>query len=89
MRSSWCRAPTIPRCIASGSRAHAALDPRAEPAAEFACTAKVRYRQPDVACRVAVVAGGIEVRFDQPLRGAAPGSTSCFMTARSASAGPL
>jgi len=50
----------------------------APPAAEFACTAKVRYRQPDVACRVSAVAGGAEVRFDEPLRGAAPGQYIVF-----------
>ena len=48
------------------------------PAADLACTAKVRYRQPDVACRVTAVAGGIDVRFDEPLRGAAPGQYIVF-----------
>jgi tRNA-specific 2-thiouridylase len=50
----------------------------AAPAAEFACTAKVRYRQPDVDCRVAAVAGGIEVKFAAPLAGAAPGQYVVF-----------
>jgi tRNA-specific 2-thiouridylase len=43
------------------------------PSASFECTAKVRYRQPDVACRVQVDAGRLVVRFAEPLRGAAPG----------------
>jgi len=50
----------------------------AAPAAEFACTAKVRYRQPDVACRVAAAADSVEVHFDEPLRGAAPGQYIVF-----------
>jgi len=48
------------------------------PAAEFACTAKVRYRQPDVDCRVAAGADGIEVTFAMPLAGAAPGQYIVF-----------
>jgi tRNA-specific 2-thiouridylase len=48
------------------------------PAEEFPCTAKVRYRQPDVACRVRLHAGSAEVRFDAPLRGAAPGQYVVF-----------
>jgi tRNA-specific 2-thiouridylase len=43
------------------------------PAAEFHCTARLRYRQPDAACRVLQSPGGIDVRFDAPLAGAAPG----------------
>ncbi len=50
----------------------------AAPATEFACTAKVRYRQPDVGCRVAAAADGVEVHFDEPLRGAAPGQYIVF-----------
>ncbi|MGH8198655.1 MAG: tRNA 2-thiouridine(34) synthase MnmA [Steroidobacteraceae bacterium] len=48
------------------------------PAEAFACTAKVRYRQPDVACRVRLVPDGTEVRFEEPLRGAAPGQYIVF-----------
>ncbi len=48
------------------------------PATEFACTAKVRYRQPDVDCRVAAVADGIAVTFAAPLAGAAPGQYIVF-----------
>jgi tRNA-specific 2-thiouridylase len=48
------------------------------PAAAFACTAKVRYRQPDVACRVELADGGVEARFDAPLRGCAPGQYVVF-----------
>lgn len=50
----------------------------APPAAQFVCTAKVRYRQPDVACRVAVTAAGVEVSFAAPLAGAAPGQYVVF-----------
>ncbi|HEX9708303.1 MAG TPA: aminomethyltransferase beta-barrel domain-containing protein, partial [Steroidobacteraceae bacterium] len=48
------------------------------PAATIACTAKVRYRQPDVGCRVQVEADGVDVRFEEPLRGAAPGQYIVF-----------
>ena len=48
------------------------------PAAPFGCTAKVRYRQPDVPCRVALGDGFAEVRFDAPLRGVAPGQYVVF-----------
>ena len=48
------------------------------PAAAFACTAKVRYRQPDVACRVALVDDVVEVRFEAPVSGAAPGQYVVF-----------
>jgi tRNA-specific 2-thiouridylase len=48
------------------------------PAKEFACTAKVRYRQPDVTCLVSVTAGGVVASFDEPLRGAAPGQYIVF-----------
>ncbi|MEX0735360.1 MAG: tRNA 2-thiouridine(34) synthase MnmA [Steroidobacteraceae bacterium] len=48
------------------------------PAEAFACTAKVRYRQPDVACRVWLVPDGTEVRFEEPLRGAALGQYIVF-----------
>jgi tRNA-specific 2-thiouridylase len=50
----------------------------APPAPEFACTAKVRYRQPDVSCRIAIREGGLDVAFDAPLRGAAPGQYIVF-----------
>jgi tRNA-specific 2-thiouridylase len=48
------------------------------PALPLGCTAKVRYRQPDVACRVEAADGGVAVRFDRPLRGAAPGQYAVF-----------
>jgi len=48
------------------------------PAEDFDCTAKVRYRQPDVGCRVTPVSGGADVRFAEPLRGAAPGQYVVF-----------
>ena len=50
----------------------------APPATQFACTAKVRYRQPDVACRIAVTGTGVQVSFDAPLAGAAPGQYVVF-----------
>jgi tRNA-specific 2-thiouridylase len=41
---------------------------------EFASQIKVRYRQPDQACRTTVRAGGaVEVRFDLPQRAVTPG----------------
>lgn len=48
------------------------------PSASFECTAKVRYRQPDVACQVQLDAGGMLVSFAEPLRGAAPGQYIVF-----------
>jgi tRNA-specific 2-thiouridylase len=50
----------------------------APPANRFECTAQVRYRQPDVGCRVVSAAGGIDVSFDAPLAGAAPGQYVVF-----------
>jgi tRNA-specific 2-thiouridylase len=48
------------------------------PHEQFACTAKVRYRQPDVACRVVVASEAADVRFDAPVSGAAPGQYIVF-----------
>jgi len=48
------------------------------PGSSFACTAKVRYRQPDVACRVRSGPDGVDVRLEEPLRGAAPGQYIVF-----------
>ncbi len=48
------------------------------PDAPFACTARVRHRQPDVACRVALAEDAVEVRFEAPLSGAAPGQYVVF-----------
>jgi tRNA-specific 2-thiouridylase len=48
------------------------------PGLPLECTAQVRYRQPDVACRVEAADGGVTVRFGQPLRGAAPGQYAVF-----------
>jgi len=50
----------------------------ATPAFPLACTAKVRYRQPDTPCRVEAAADGLRVQFDEPLRGAAPGQYVVF-----------
>jgi tRNA-specific 2-thiouridylase len=43
------------------------------PAAQFRCAAKVRYRQPDVECRVTVEGSVLDIRFAAPVAGAAPG----------------
>jgi tRNA-specific 2-thiouridylase len=63
------------------SRLHAAdahwISGRA-PAAQFDCTAKVRYRQPDVACRVTLAEGGVDVHFVAPVSGVAPGQYVVF-----------
>ena len=48
------------------------------PHEQFACTAKVRYRQPDVACRVVLASDAADVRFDVPISGAAPGQYIVF-----------
>ena len=49
------------------------------PAPGFTCTAKLRHRQQDVACRVEVSDGdALEVRFDAPVAGAAPGQYVVF-----------
>ena len=48
------------------------------PAAAFDCTVKLRYRQPDVSCRVTPVAGGLDLRFEEPQKGAAPGQYAVF-----------
>ena len=50
----------------------------APPAAEFACTAKTRYRQDDQACRVLVRGDGVEVRFEAPQRAVTPGQSVVF-----------
>lgn len=48
------------------------------PAAAFACTAKIRYRQRDVACRVAVDGESCRVDFERPVRAVAPGQSVVF-----------
>ena len=51
----------------------------APPAAAFACTAKVRYRQVDQACQVQVsTEGDCHVRFDAPQRAVTPGQYVVF-----------
>ena len=48
----------------------------APPAAQFACTARVRYRQSDQACEVRVDQdGGLRVAFDAPQRAVTPGQS--------------
>jgi tRNA-specific 2-thiouridylase len=48
------------------------------PAAAFACTVKVRYRQPDARCAVTLTADGADVSFSEPLKGATPGQYAVF-----------
>lgn len=48
------------------------------PAAEFACTAKTRYRQPDQACRVQMRDDGCMVEFEAPQRAVTPGQSVVF-----------
>ena len=48
------------------------------PAAEFRCTAQVRYRQADVACTVSLAGDCAAVSFGEPVRGAAPGQYVVF-----------
>lgn len=51
----------------------------APPARCFDCAAKIRYRQPDQACRVYLDdGGGAEVRFADPQRAATPGQSVVF-----------
>ncbi len=46
----------------------------APPAAEFECTVKVRYRQPDQGCQVTVIdADTVAIRFAHPQRAVTPG----------------
>ena len=59
--------PTSPHWIAGSA-----------PSADFACSVKVRYRQADVACRVVVDGAGLDLRFDEPVRGVAPGQYAVF-----------
>ncbi|MFZ2508584.1 MAG: tRNA 2-thiouridine(34) synthase MnmA [Steroidobacteraceae bacterium] len=48
------------------------------PAAEFECTVKLRYRQPDSDCRVRLRSAGADVRFVEPQAGAVPGQYAVF-----------
>ncbi|MEZ5544869.1 MAG: tRNA 2-thiouridine(34) synthase MnmA [Lysobacteraceae bacterium] len=49
------------------------------PAAAFSCTAKVRYRQQDEACRVHVLEnGGLHVHFEHEQRAVTPGQSVVF-----------
>jgi len=50
----------------------------AAPAAEFACTAKTRYRQSDQTCRVRICDDGCMVEFDTPQRAVTPGQSIVF-----------
>jgi tRNA-specific 2-thiouridylase len=50
----------------------------AEPAVNFRCTAKTRYRQADKACMVEVDGDTVRVRFDEPQRAVTPGQSVVF-----------
>ena len=50
----------------------------AAPAQNFSCTAKIRYRQADQACRVQIRAGLATVEFEQPQRAVTPGQSVVF-----------
>jgi len=50
----------------------------AAPARSFSCSAKLRYRQADCACRVTLGENAVEVSFDEPVSGAAPGQYVVF-----------
>jgi tRNA-uridine 2-sulfurtransferase len=45
---------------------------------EFRCTAKIRYRQDDQACRVRVTNDRLQVTFDRPQRAVTPGQSVVF-----------
>lgn len=48
------------------------------PTAEFRCSAKIRYRQPDQECLVRVNGNECHVQFDQAQRAATPGQSIVF-----------
>ncbi len=48
------------------------------PSAEFRCTAKTRYRQPDQTCTVTLHSTGAKVVFDTPQRALTPGQSVVF-----------
>ncbi len=48
------------------------------PASQFRCTAKVRYRQVDVACQVTLDESAARVEFDAPVWAATPGQYAVF-----------
>ena len=48
------------------------------PAAEWRCTAKIRYRQLDQPCEAKIEAGRATVRFDHPQRAVTPGQSIVF-----------
>ncbi|RAO76048.1 tRNA 2-thiouridine(34) synthase MnmA [Dyella jiangningensis] len=59
------------------------------PALRFRCTAKTRYRQPDQACEVTVLADGLEVAFDEPQRAVTPGQSVVFYDGESCLGGAV
>ncbi|MGB5131169.1 MAG: tRNA 2-thiouridine(34) synthase MnmA [Steroidobacteraceae bacterium] len=48
------------------------------PAATFACTVKLRYRQPDLRCAVSLSEDGAVIKFAGPQSGAVPGQYAVF-----------
>lgn len=67
--SLWCSALSVsaPHWIAG-----------AAPPLPLDCSARVRYRQPDVSCRIEPAADGLMVRFERSISGAAPGQYVVF-----------
>ncbi|MFY9180125.1 MAG: aminomethyltransferase beta-barrel domain-containing protein, partial [Venatoribacter sp.] len=49
-----------------------------EPTLPLNCTAKVRYRQADQACRIEPCAEGYKVTFTEPQRAVTPGQSVVF-----------
>jgi len=68
-----------PALFASGLRAGTLCWVRgAPPAPAFRCTVRVRYRQADVACSVALAGDAAAVCFAAPVRGVTPGQYAVF-----------
>lgn len=68
-----------PALFSAGLRAGALHWVRGRPPApEFRCTVRVRYRQVDVDCAVALAGDTATVRFSEPVRGVTPGQYAVF-----------
>ncbi len=48
------------------------------PSFPLRCTAKIRYRAPDVECRVTELPSGLRIEFEKPVKAAAPGQSIVF-----------
>ena len=68
-----------PRLMSDGLEASGAHWIAGTPGLPLECTAKVRYRMRDVACRVEALAGDrVRVRFATPQRAVTPGQSVVF-----------